>query len=126
MQNWRDMERAAVEAIASGRTSTSGRLDIRAIGDARAELVRRDQAYAEEQEIARQEFERELERTRTERETSRQEFDASLARENRKAADEAARLQAAETREAAERQIRISDRAAWAAVASAIAGRLPL
>src|SRR5215472_7343522 len=114
MQNWRDMARAEVEAIASGSTSTSGRLDIRAIGDARAELVRRDQEYADQQERIRQEFERELERTRTERETNRQQFDASLAHENRQAAEEAAKLQAAATREAAERQIRVSDRAAWA------------
>ena len=117
----RDMERADVEAIASGRTSGSGRLDVSALGSARAELVRRDQEYAEHQERARQEFERELEKTRAERENSRQQFDAALSRENRKAAEEAAKLQAAATREASERQVRISDRAAWAAVASAIA-----
>ena len=78
MRNWREMDRADVEAIASGRT-TGGRLDVRELGSARAELVRRDQEYAEEQEKARQEFEREMERGRIEREKNRQEFDAALA-----------------------------------------------
>jgi hypothetical protein len=119
MRNWRDMDRAEVEAIASGR-ATGGRLDVRELGAARAELARRDQEYAEQQEQARQEFEREMERSRTERETSQQQFDASLARENREAARETAKLQAATTREAAERQIRIVTLAVWSAVASAL------
>ena len=93
MRNWREMDRADVEAIASGR-ATGGRLDVRELGAARAELVRRDQEYAEQQEQARQEFERGIENSRTERETNRQQFDAALARENREAANEAARLQA--------------------------------
>jgi hypothetical protein len=79
------MDRAEVEAIASGRTNASGQLDVRLLGSARAELVRRDEEYAEKQEKIRQDFEREMERTRTEREMSRQEFDASLARESREA-----------------------------------------
>ena len=98
---------AEVEAIASGRT-TGGRLDVRELGVARAELVRRDQEYAEQQEKIRQEFEREIERSRTERETNRQEFDAALARENREAARETAKLQLEATREATERPIRTS------------------
>ena len=121
MRNLRDMDRAEVEAIASGRIATSGRLDVRELGSARAELARRDQEYSEQQEKAHQEFEREMERSRIEREKNRQEFDAALARENREAAREAVRLQAEATREAAERQIRIGRLAAWAAVASALA-----
>jgi hypothetical protein len=121
MRNWRDMDRAEVEAIASGRTTTSGRLDVGELGSARAELARRDQEYAEEQEKARQEFERDLERSRTEREKSRQEFDAALVRENREAAKEAVSHQAEATRQAAERQMRIGRLAAWAAITSAVA-----
>jgi hypothetical protein len=120
MRNWRDMDRAEVEAIASGRT-TGGRLDVGELGSARAELVRRDQEYAEQQEEIRQEFEREVERSRTERENSRQEFDAALARENREAAKQAVTLQAEAMREAAERQMRIGRLAMWGAVASALA-----
>jgi hypothetical protein len=41
--------------------------------------MRRDQEYAEQQELARQEFERETERSRAERDKTRQEFDATLA-----------------------------------------------
>jgi hypothetical protein len=120
MRNWRDMNRAEVEAIASGR-ATGGRLDVRELGAARAELVRRDQEYAEQQEQARQEFEREMEGSRAERDKTRQEFDAALAGENREAARETAKLQAAAIREAAERQIRIVTLALWSAVASALA-----
>jgi hypothetical protein len=126
MRNWRDMDRAEVEAIASGRVTTSGRLDVRELGSARAELVRRDQEYAEQQEKTRQEFEREIERSRFEREKSRQEFDAALDRENREAAKEAVRLLAETTREAAERQVQILRLAAWAAVASALAALFAL
>jgi hypothetical protein len=121
MRNWRDMDRAEVEAIASGRTTSNGRLDVRELGGARAELVRRDQEYAEQQEEAHREFEREMERSRTEREKNRQQFDAAFARENREVARETVRLQAEATREAVERQIRIGRLAAWAAVASALA-----
>jgi hypothetical protein len=120
MRNWRDMDRAEVEAIASGR-ATGGRLDVRELGAARAELVRRDQEYAEQQEQARQEFEREMEASRAEREKARQEFDAAVARENRDGARETAKLQGAAIREAAERQIRIVTLAVWAAIASAVA-----
>jgi hypothetical protein len=120
MRNWREMDRAEIEAIASGRT-TGGRLDVRELGSARAELVRRDQEYSEQQEKARQEFEREVERSRTEREKSQQEFDTALAREHREAEHGAARLQAEATREAAEQQMRIGRLAVWTAVASAIA-----
>ena len=125
MRNWREMDRADVEAIASGR-ATGGRLDVRELGAARAELVRRDQEYAEQQEQARQEFERGIENSRIERETNRQQFDAALARENREAAREAASLQTAAAREAAERQIRIGRLAVWAAVASAFAAMFAL
>jgi hypothetical protein len=120
MRNWRDMDRAEVEAIASGR-ATGGRLDVSELGAARAELVRRDQEYAEQQEQARQEFEREMEGSRAEREKTRQEVDAAVARENRDAARETVRLQAAPMQEAAERQIRIVTLAMWAAIASAVA-----
>jgi hypothetical protein len=126
MRNWREMDRAEVEAIASGRTITGGRLDVRELGNARAELVRRDQEYVEQQEKIRQEFEREMERSRSEREKSRQEFDAALARENREATKEAVRLLAEATREAAERQVRILQLATWAAIASAFAALFAL
>ena len=125
MRNWREMDRAEVEAIASGRT-TGGRLDVRELGSARAELVRRDQEYAEEQEKARQEFEREMERSRIERERRREGFDTQLARENREAEREAAGLHTEATREAAERQIRIARMAVWAVVASAFAAMFAL
>jgi hypothetical protein len=120
MRIWRDMDRAEVEAIASGR-ATGGRLDVKELGAARAELVRWDQEYAEQQEKIRQEFEREIERSRAEREKSRQEFDAALARENHEAARETGKLQAETTREATERPIRIVTLAVWSAAASALA-----
>ena len=126
MRNLHDVDRAEVEAIASGRTITSGRLDVSELGSARAELVRRDQEYAEQQEKIRQEFEREMERSRSEREKSRQELDAALARENRETTKEAVRLLANATRETAERQVRILRLATWAAVASALAALFAL
>ena len=126
MPNWHEMDRAEIEAIASGRTITSGRLDVRELGNARAELARRDQEYAEQQEKIRQEFERGIERSRSEREKSRQEFDAALAHENREAAKEAVRSLADATWEAAERQVWILRLAAWAAVASAFAALFAL
>jgi hypothetical protein len=120
MRIWRDMDRAEVEAIASGR-ATGGRLDVKELGAARAELVRWDQEYAEQQEKIRQKFEREIERSRAEREKSRQEFDAALARENHEAARETGKLQAETTREATERPTRIVTLAVWSAAASALA-----
>lgn len=132
MLNWRDRDRAEVEMIASGLTSNSGRLNVAEVGQARAELVRRDHEYAETQEASRRDFEREMEQKRHDREMSRQALDASLAVESREAARQAARiqsdaakeaanLQATATREAAERQVRAGRLAVGAAVASAIA-----
>lgn len=113
MRNWRELDRAVVELFAT----TMGRADPEMVGEARAELVRRDREYAQQEEQSRREFERDIEKTRTEREMSRQAFDAALAVESREAArqaaqiqsdasKEAAKLQAAATREAAERQVR--------------------
>ena len=103
MRNWRDMDRAEVEAIASGRTLPSGRLGVEEVGSARAELVRRDQEYAEQQEKIRQEF------------------DAALAGENREAARQVAQMLSEAAKEVSERQIRIGRQAVRAAVAAAIA-----
>ena len=102
MRNWREMDRSEVEAIASGR-ATGGRLDVRELGAARAELVRRDQEFAEQQEKIRQEF------------------DAALARENRETARQVAQMLSEAAKEVSERQIRIGRQAVWAAVASAVA-----
>ena len=54
---WRERERDWVEAVASGATSPSGSVDVRQLGLARAELIRRDREHAEQQEQKRQDFE---------------------------------------------------------------------
>jgi hypothetical protein len=53
----RDMDPAQLEALASGRTTTSGVIDPRRVGEARYELQVRDREYAEQQEKSRREFE---------------------------------------------------------------------
>jgi TolA-binding protein len=57
MLNWRDRDRADVEMIASGITSNSGRVNVAELGQARAELVRRNHEYAKAQERSRREYE---------------------------------------------------------------------
>jgi adenylosuccinate synthase len=115
----RNEDRGQVEQWASGLLVKG-----RGVGDARAELVRRNHAYAEEQENSRREFELKLETIRTEREKDRQQFEASLAADNREVAKEAARIQATATREVAEKQLRIARAATSAAIAAAIAAFL--
>jgi hypothetical protein len=116
MRNWRDMDRAEVEAIASGRTTTSGQLNVRDLGSARAELVRRDEEYAEQQEKIRQQFEQEIERTRTEREMSRQDFEEKLVQRQ---IDHAATL-AREQLNTAQAAAKAAKWAAWAAGVAAL------
>ena len=54
---WREQERDLVEATASGVTSPSGTINIRHLGLARVELIRRDREHAEQQERSRRDFE---------------------------------------------------------------------
>ena len=79
MRPIRNMDRAQLEADASGIASPSGSPDPRAVGRAKAEILCLDREYAEKQECLRREFERELETIRTEREKDRQRFDDELA-----------------------------------------------
>jgi hypothetical protein len=53
----RDMDRAQLEALASGIASTSGYLNPKLAGEARYELMLRDREYAEQQENSRRDFE---------------------------------------------------------------------
>jgi hypothetical protein len=54
---WREQDRALVEATARGVTSSSGQVNVRHLGLARVELIRRDQEDAEQQERSRRDFE---------------------------------------------------------------------
>lgn len=51
---WRELDRGQLEAMATG---LSAGVDIPDIGQARAELLRRDRRYAEQQEQSRRVFE---------------------------------------------------------------------
>jgi hypothetical protein len=53
----RDMDRAQLEALASGITTGSGSVDPRRVGEARYERLLRDQEYGEQQEKWRHDFE---------------------------------------------------------------------
>jgi hypothetical protein len=53
----RDMDRAQLEALASGITSATGAANPKLAGEARYELMQRDREYAEQQEKSRREFE---------------------------------------------------------------------
>ena len=53
----RDMDRAQLEALASGVTSNSGAPSPALVGEARYELMIRDREYAEHQEQSRRDFE---------------------------------------------------------------------
>jgi hypothetical protein len=54
---WREQERHLVEATASGATNPSGQVNVRQLGLAKAELIRRDREHAEQQERSRRDFE---------------------------------------------------------------------
>jgi hypothetical protein len=54
---WREQDRGRVEAIASGIMYPGGRVDLRQLGLARVELIRRDREDAEQQERLRRDFE---------------------------------------------------------------------
>jgi hypothetical protein len=53
----RDMDRAQLEALASGITTGSGSVDPRQVGQARYERLLREQEYDEKQEKSRRDFE---------------------------------------------------------------------
>jgi hypothetical protein len=53
----RDMDRAQLEALATGITSPAGTLDPKLAGGARYEMMQRDREYTERQEKSRREFE---------------------------------------------------------------------
>ena len=65
MRNWRDANRAEVELWASTARLASGQGNDQ-VGEARAELLRRDQEYAEAQELSRREYEDDRAATRRE------------------------------------------------------------
>ena len=114
MRNLRDMDRAEVETIASGRTSASSRLDVGELGAARAELVRRDQEYAEQQEQSRRQFEIELFNSQGAREVQRKQFEQELTKQQMDHASKLAREQLDTARSAAKA-------ARWSAVATLLA-----
>src|SRR5436309_14572199 len=61
---FRSMERATLEMMASGVTSAAGYLDPTKLGLAKAELIRRDREYAEQQEQSRRSYEDQREANR--------------------------------------------------------------
>lgn len=62
-ESMRDRDRAEFEMLASGSTSHSGITLPKLIGDARAELLRRDREYAEGLEDSRRRWEAEREQS---------------------------------------------------------------
>jgi hypothetical protein len=134
---WQQQSRAVVEATASGATSASGAVDVRQVGLARAELLRRDQEYSEGQEAGRRAWEAEREQSRRtfeikmfeaagNRAAIQQEHEEKLARMQANTAREAALIQAQATEKAAETQTKVARGAAAAAVAAAVAAFLSL
>src|SRR6516164_448673 len=105
--DWRNRDRAEVEAIASGKTSVSGRVDVAQLGQARAEIVRRDHEYAEEQERSRRQYE-------DDRAAARREHEEQLLRRQMEHASKLAQEQL-DTARAAQKA---ANRAAWAGGAS--------
>jgi Fe2+ transport system protein B len=132
-ESWKTADRGVVEEYASGLNT----IDTRVIGLARAELVRRDQEYAQEREDDRRHWEDEREQSRRtfeikmfeaagSRAAIQQEHDEKLARMQADAAQEAALIQAQATERAAERQIQVGRWSAAAVVAAAVAALLSL
>jgi hypothetical protein len=120
---WRRMERVKLEAAAAGLPQD--RQDHRVI--AKAEIVRRDRGYAEEQELSRRKFEtdRDSDRQNHElrmfneagiREAARQEFEENLAQRQM---DHAASLER-EQLDTAQAAARAAKMAAWAAGVAAL------
>ena len=106
----RNSDRAQLETLAAGRSPTS-----KSVGAAKAEIVRLDREYAEDQERSRREFEREMSAAADAREAGRQRFDEELAQRQMDYASKLAREQL-DTAQAAARAAKM---AAWAAAAAA-------
>jgi hypothetical protein len=100
---WPKIDRATVENYAAGRPR-----DASYFGPAKAELLRRDQEYAEEQERSRRNYE-------DERAATRREFEEQLAQRQMDHASGLAKEQLDTARAAA----KAAQRAAWAAAAAA-------
>ena len=109
----RNMDRAQLEAIASGITMPSGDPDPGSVGGAKAEILRRDREYADMVERSRRAFEREMSAAADAREDRRQKFDEELAQR-----------QVAQALKLAREQLRPTQAASRAAIAAAIAAFL--
>jgi hypothetical protein len=107
MPNWREVPRAELETIASATTNAAAFVDQKDLGEARAELVRRDREYAEAQEQSRRKYE-------DERAATRREFEEQLMRRQMEHASNLAEEQLNTARSAARA-------ARWSAVAATIA-----
>ena len=127
---WREQERHLVEATASGAT-----IDVRQLGLARAELIRRDREYAEQQERARRKFEMDRDSDRENhklkmfdeaglREIARQKFEEELARRQMEHASALAKEQMEHASALAKEQLdtaqATSRTALWAAMAAGL------
>ena len=130
-------DRSRLEALASGITSPSGTPSPSAVGEARTELLREDQEYAEGQEASRRLWEDEREQSRRSfeikmfeaagnRAAIQQEHDEKLANLQAAAAKEAAVIQAQATEKAADKQVKVARWSAAAAIAAAVAALLSL
>ena len=73
------MDRATLEMLASGVTSHAGFADPTRLGRAKAELIRRDREYAEQQEQSRREFEMARFNAESDRDVKRKQFEEALA-----------------------------------------------
>jgi hypothetical protein len=130
-------DRASLEVTANGPTHFSGTRSIEEVGLAKAEIIRRDREYAEQQEQSRRAYEDQREASRRDfeirifqaagnRAAVQQQHEEKLARMQADAAREAATIQARATEQAAERQVKIARWAAVAAMAAAVAAFISL
>jgi hypothetical protein len=105
MQDDRKFSRATLEVMATGLALDKGGN----IGNARAEIIRRDRDYTEKQELSRRKFE-------TDHQAARQEFEEKLAQRQM---DHAAAL-AKEQLNTAQAAAKAATMAAWAAGVAAL------
>src|SRR5579862_4676392 len=98
---WRRANRSEVEAWASAATSASGAVNVRVLGLARAELVRRDGEYAEQQEQSRRDYEDRREADRRDFEIKRFELEGRRLSDQQEQQERLAKMQVEAAREAA-------------------------
>jgi hypothetical protein len=111
-ETWRQMDRVLLETYAARLPIDSGR----SVGLARAEVIRRDREYTQQQERGRDNFELKMFDKVDMREAARHEFEEKLAQRQMDHASELAKEQL-DTAQAAARAAKM---AAWAAGVAAL------